>query len=61
MNKYLEIILGLIVLIAGVSLAVLNIWAFRVAMIAVLKGGIGWLIILVGLIMVGAGISDLKD
>ncbi len=60
MNKYLEILLGLIILIAGVSLGVLNAWGFGYAMLYVLKGGLGWLIILIGLIMLATGISDLR-
>tara|TARA_Y100000310_G_scaffold287867_1_gene313039 strand:- start:523 stop:708 length:186 start_codon:yes stop_codon:yes gene_type:complete len=61
MNKYLEIIIGLLILIVGVSLAVLNSFRFGTAMLVVLRGGIGWLIILIGIVMVGMGISDLKD
>jgi hypothetical protein len=61
MNKYLEIIIGLVILIAGVSLAVLNVFGFGSAMLVVLKGGIGWLIVLIGVILVGMGISDLKE
>lgn len=61
MNKYLEIIVGLIILVAGVSLGVLNAWGFGSAMLSLLKGGIGWLIILVGIVMVGMGIGDLKN
>ena len=61
MNKYLEIIIGLIILVAGVSLAVLNIQGFGTAMLSVLKGGIGWLIVLVGIVLIGMGLGDLKD
>jgi hypothetical protein len=61
MNKYLEIIIGLIILVAGVSLGVLNVWGFGSAMISVLKGGVGWLIVFVGIILVGMGIGDLKE
>jgi hypothetical protein len=61
MNKYLEILIGLIFLVTGVSLAVLNVFGFGSAMLYVLKGGLGWIVVLVGLILVSLGISDLKN
>jgi hypothetical protein len=61
MNKYFEISLGLIILILGVSLAILDVAGLGNAMLSVLKGGIGWIIVLVGLVILSMGIGDLKN
>lgn len=63
MNKWLEILLGLI-LVAGAIYAVCTMSAMAswyTAAISVLKGGIVWLVIIIGLLLLMLGISDLKD
>jgi len=61
MNKFISILFGLILLIAGV-LVWGNNWAgFGDAALAFLQGGIVWLVLLIGLMLVILGISDLKD
>ncbi len=63
MNKWLEILLGL-VLVAG---TVYGIWGFQVtagwatAAVEFLKGGIVWFVIMIGLLFLMLGISDLRD
>ena len=61
MNKYIEILSGLVFLVFGVSLGVLNVFGFGSAMLSFLKGGLGWLIIFIGLVLISLGITDLKD
>jgi len=61
MNKWLELLLGLVLVI----LAVLG-WAFLPggwgeAALNFLKGGLVWLVILIGLLFLMLGISDLKE
>jgi len=71
MNKGLEIILGLILLVGAILVGWLSSayqWAicgksldFLHAAWILLKGGIFWLVILIGLVLIILGISDLKD
>ena len=62
MNKWLELLLGLIFVVGAIYFA----WGFSpsnwgVAALQFLKGGIVWLVILIGLLFIMLGISDLKD
>ncbi len=66
MNKWIEILLGLILLLGIISFAWLSpslgsFWNFRHAAWELLKGGIFWLIALVGLVLIILGINDLKE
>jgi len=65
MNKWLEILVGLILLIAAVTAWITNsgngFWEMGKAALIVLKGGILWLLIIVGLLFLLLGISDLKE
>jgi hypothetical protein len=61
MNKWLEVLLGLILIIAAVYAWMTNVWSFGAAALAFLKGGIIWLVILIGLLFLMLGISDLKE
>jgi hypothetical protein len=64
MNKWLEILLGLILIIAAVF-ACFGIqggyWGFGTAALTFLKGGIVWFVILIGLLFLMLGISDLRE
>lgn len=66
MNKWLEILVGLILLIGAIVVAWFsgdwwgNFWNFGSAAWTVLKGGIFWIIIMVGALFILLGISDLK-
>jgi hypothetical protein len=61
MNKWLEILLGLILIILPVAVWVSNIWGMGTAALEFLKGGIIWFVILIGLLFLMLGISDLKE
>lgn len=65
MNKWLEILLGLI-LVAGTIYAVwawpaINGWGMGKAAFEFFKGGIVWFVIIIGLLFLMLGISDLRD
>lgn len=60
MNKWLEILVGLVlVIVAVLAWALFPSWGQ--AALAVLKGGIIWVIIIAGLLFLMLGISDLKE
>ena len=65
MNKWLEILLGLILIIAAVLVWAytkgLGFWDFGSAAWEFLKGGVIWFVILIGLLFLMLGISDLKE
>ena len=61
MNKWLEILIGLILVIAAVYAWIMNIWSMGDAALVFLKGGIVWFVILIGLLFLMLGISDLKS
>lgn len=62
MNKWLELILGLILLVGVIALIFpgmpLESWG-RAALV-VLKGGLAWIVAIVGLILIILGISEIK-
>ncbi len=62
MNKWLELLLGLVLVIAPIVAAIWE-WVpgLGAATITVLKGGINLVLILMGLLFVMLGISDLKS
>jgi len=66
MNKWLELFIGLILVIAvvlvwGFSLQWESFWNFGSAAWEFLKGGLMWLVLLMGFILIVLGISNLKD
>ena len=66
MNKWLELLIGLILVIAvvlvwGYSSQWGNFWNFGIAAWEFLKGGLMWIILLIGFILIILGISNLKD
>jgi len=62
MNKWIEILVGLILVILAV-LAVFGPWTptWSEATIAILKGGIVWGVFFLGLVFLLLGISDLRN
>ena len=60
MNKWLELLIGLVFLIAGVSAWIMNLWGFGAAALAFLEGGIVWFVLMIGALFILLGISDLK-
>ena len=61
MNKWLELLLGLILVIAAVYSWGIPTWGMGEAALSFLKGGIVWFVIGIGLLFIMLGISDLKD
>ncbi|MEK6859576.1 MAG: hypothetical protein AABX54_02060 [Nanoarchaeota archaeon] len=62
MNKWLEILIGLILIIAMVYVFFQQTFpSWGQATLTVLKGGIVWFVVLIGLLFLLLGISDLKD
>lgn len=60
MNKWLEILIGLILIVAAVYVF-MSFPSWGQAVLTVLKGGIVWGVVLIGLLFLLLGISDLKD
>ena len=61
MNKIIEILIGIILLAAPIYVGGMNLWGFGSAALIFLKGGLIWLVLLIGIILVILGITDLKD
>jgi len=61
MNKWLEILLGLILVVGAVYGWGMDLYGFGTAALEVLKGGLVWMIIIIGLMFLLLGISDLKE
>lgn len=65
MNKWAELLLGLILLIAavlvwGYSSQWGSFWNFGTAAWEFLKGGVIWFVIMIGVLFILLGISDIK-
>jgi hypothetical protein len=62
MNKWFEILIGLILVIATILIVFTNFApSWSEATWIVLKGGIIWAVFLIGLLFIMLGISDLKN
>jgi len=61
MNKWLELLVGLVLVIAAICAWALNTWGLGTAALEFLKGGLVWFVILIGLLFLMLGISDLKE
>ena len=66
MNKWSEILFGLILIVAavlvwGYSLSWGGFWDFGSASWEFFKGGLIWMVIMVGLLFLLLGISDLRE
>jgi len=61
MKKLIEILAGLILLLLPVCAWILNFWEFGDAALMVFKGGLVWGLILIGIVLLVVGISDLKN
>ena len=61
MNKWLEIIMGTILLVAPASLWVTNLIGFGDAALEFLKGGLIWFSLMLGLLFLLLGIIELKE
>ena len=69
MNKWAEILLGLILLLGAILVAYFSqgwvwlgvSWNFWNAAWVFLKGGVFWFVAMIGLLFLMLGISDLRD
>jgi len=61
MNKWIELFLGLILIVASVYIWGIDYLGFGTAALEFLKGGIVWFVIMIGLLLLMLGISDLKE
>ena len=60
MNKWIELLLGLVLIVASVYAWGLDYLGIGTAALEFLKGGIIWFVIMIGLLFLMLGISDLK-
>jgi hypothetical protein len=64
MNKAIELLTGLILIVGAILLWILTLhsgfWDFGTAAWEFLKGGIVWFIVILGLLFLLLGFSDLK-
>jgi hypothetical protein len=61
MNKFLELLVGLVFLLVPIYLWIINFWGVGDAAMIFFKGGLVWLLIFIGVVFILIGISDLKD
>jgi len=66
MNKWLEILVGLILIVGSIlvwsfSLGWGSFWNFGTAAWEFFKGGLIWFVIMIGLLFLMLGISDLRE
>jgi len=61
MNKWMELLVGLILVVVPICFWITNTWGLGVAAFELFKGGLVWFFILVGLLFLMLGISDLKE
>ena len=60
MNKWIELLLGLVLIAAAIYAWGINLWGMGASALAFLKGGIVWFVIGIGLLLIMLGISDLR-
>jgi len=63
MNKWFELILGLILIVGAIALVFpgMPLATWGTSALVVLKGGLVWMIALIGLVLIILGISEIKD
>ncbi len=64
MNKFLELLVGLVFLLVPIYLWLAKeggVWGFGNAALIFFKGGLIWMMIFIGVVFILIGISDLKD
>jgi len=61
MNKWLELLFGLVLIVVAIYAWGMNLWGMGAAALEVLKGGIVWFVIMIGFLLLLLGISDLKE
>ncbi|MDH3353088.1 MAG: hypothetical protein OEL87_01450 [Nanoarchaeota archaeon] len=61
MNKFVEILLGLVLLLVPIYAWIVDFAGFGTAAMIVFKGAIVWMVLLAGLVLLLVGLSSLKD
>jgi len=61
MNRWFELLLGLILIAIAIYAWGMNLYGFGQAALLFLKGGIIWFVIMIALLLILLGISDIKD
>ncbi len=61
MNKFIQILIGLILLLAPIYAWIVDFAGFGDAALLLLKGGIMWALLLIGAALVLVGLTSLKD
>ena len=61
MNKWLELLLGLIFVIVPIYVWGMDCLGFGEAALVFLKGGLVWFVMMIGLLFIMLGISDIKE
>jgi len=61
MNKWLKLLLGLILIVAAVYSWGMDIIGLGTAALITLKGGIIWFVIMIGLLLLFLGINEIKE
>jgi len=61
MNKWLEILVGLVLIALAIYAWGMDLYGFGESALMFLKGGIVWFVIMIALVFILLGISDLKD
>jgi len=61
MNKWFELLMGLVLITLSVYVIGMNLLGVGTAALIFLKGGAAWFIIMIGLLLIILGISDLKE
>ena len=61
MNKWLELLIGLVLLCLAIFAWGMNAYGFGESALLFLKGGIIWFVIMIALLLILLGISDIKD
>ena len=60
MNKWFKIFLGLAITTGSIYAWGVDLWGFGSAALSFLKGGVTWMLLFIGIILVLLGINDLK-
>lgn len=61
MNKFLELLVGLVFLLVPIYAWIVNFWNVGSSALIFFKGGLVWLLIFIGVVFILIGISDLKE
>lgn len=61
MNKFLELLVGLIFLLIPIYAWIVNFWEVGSSAVVFFKGGLVWMLILIGIVFILMGISDFRE